>query len=56
MKFIFEHKVEGGFKITTAEVDKDNKVTTQIRFEHDEIAKFEAQCKQYDEEQLDRYY
>jgi len=60
MKFTYTHITEKGKEITEYTVDKYNKVTTKVKFEHDKFYEFDKWFakleKKHNEEQEDKYY
>ena len=60
MKFTYTHITSDGKETTEYTIDKNNKVTTKVKFEHDKFIKFdkwfEKLEKKYNEEQENKYY
>ena len=60
MKYTYKHITKNGTETTTYAVDKNNKVTVKVKFEHDKFAEFDKWFtkfeKHHDEKQLDKYY
>jgi hypothetical protein len=60
MKYIYKHTTLDGTETTTYTVDKNNKVTVKVKFEHDKFAEFDKWFakleKKYNEEQENKYY
>jgi hypothetical protein len=60
MKYTYTHITLDGKETTTYTVDKNNKVTVKVKFEHDKFAEFDKWFskleKKYNKEQLDKYY
>ena len=60
MKFTYKHITKEGTETTEYTVDKNNKVTTKVKFEHDKFAEFDKWFleleKKYNKEQENKYY
>ena len=60
MKFTYTHITSDGKETTEYTIDKNNKVTTKVKFEHDKFIEFdkwfEKLEKKYNEEQANKYY
>lgn len=60
MKFTYTHITSDGKETTEYTIDKNNKVTTKVKFEHDKFIEFdkwfEKLEKKYNEEQENKYY
>jgi len=60
MKYTYKHITLDGTETTTYTVDKNNKVTVKVKFEHDKFAEFDKWFskleKKYNKEQLDKCY
>ena len=60
MKFTYTHITSDGKETTEYTIDKNNKVTTKVKFEHDKFIEFdkwfEELKKKYNEEQENKYY
>jgi len=60
MKYTYKHITLDGTETTTYTVDKNNKVTVEVKFEHDKFAEFDKWFskleKKYNEYKADKYY
>ena len=60
MKYTYKNITLNGTETTTYTVDKNNKVTVKVKFEHDKFVEFDKWFakleKKYNEYKADKYY
>tara|TARA_R100001015_G_C4477099_1_gene58801 strand:+ start:48 stop:230 length:183 start_codon:yes stop_codon:yes gene_type:complete len=60
MKFTYTHITSDGKETTEYTIDKNNRVTTKVKFEHDKFIEFDKWFEElenkYNEEQENKYY